>query len=122
MSNPAFSFDQMHIISETPRASAEWYVEMFGATIARDNRPRCAQIFVELGGMTIPDAAAAQRDHPKPISPIPTSQSQCLGHRPFRLHVSGRSTALCAELREGRQASVELKQGVGGSLLAMSPP
>lgn len=36
MSNPAFKFDHVHIISEEPKASAEWYAEMFGATIARE--------------------------------------------------------------------------------------
>ena len=40
MSNPAFKFDHVHIISETPRASAEWYVEMFGATIRADTMAR----------------------------------------------------------------------------------
>src|SRR5205814_6282312 len=54
MSNPAFRFDHVHIISDNPRASAEWYVEMFGATIAADTIARGApQIFVELGGVTI---------------------------------------------------------------------
>ena len=54
MSNPAFRFDHVHIISEDPHASARWYVEMFGAAIARDTVARGApQIFVELGGMTI---------------------------------------------------------------------
>ncbi|HXP04540.1 MAG TPA: hypothetical protein VN808_10500 [Stellaceae bacterium] len=54
MSNPAFKFDHVHIISENPHASAQWYVEMFGATIAADTVARGApQIFVGLGGMTI---------------------------------------------------------------------
>ena len=54
MSNPAFKFDHVHIISENPQASAAWYVEMFGATIAADTVARGApQIFVDLGGMTI---------------------------------------------------------------------
>src|SRR5215472_2586943 len=54
MSNPAFTFDHVHIISDNPHASAEWYVEMFGATIARDTIAYGApQIFVELGGMNI---------------------------------------------------------------------
>src|SRR5437773_4397762 len=53
MSNPAFKFDHVHIISENPRASAEWYVAMFGATITADTMARSApQIFVDLGGMT----------------------------------------------------------------------
>ena len=42
MSNPAFKFDHIHIISENPRASANWYVEMFGATVAADTVARGA--------------------------------------------------------------------------------
>jgi hypothetical protein len=34
MSNPAFTFDHVHVISKNPKASADWYVEMFGARIA----------------------------------------------------------------------------------------
>ena len=33
MANPEFKFDHLHIISNDPEASANWYVEMFGATI-----------------------------------------------------------------------------------------
>ena len=54
MSNPAFKFDHVHIISNDPEASANWYVEMFGATITANTTARGApQIFVNLGGMTI---------------------------------------------------------------------
>jgi catechol 2,3-dioxygenase-like lactoylglutathione lyase family enzyme len=53
MSNPAFKFDHVHIISKDPEGSANWYVEMFGARIAANTMARGApQIFVELGGMT----------------------------------------------------------------------
>ena len=38
MSNPAFKFDHVHIISQDPEASANWYVEMFGATITANTR------------------------------------------------------------------------------------
>ena len=38
MSNPAFKFDHVHIISQDPEASANWYVEMFGATIIANTR------------------------------------------------------------------------------------
>ena len=38
MSNPAFKFDHVHIISRNPEASANWYVEMFGATITANTR------------------------------------------------------------------------------------
>jgi hypothetical protein len=40
VSAPAFTFDHIHIISENPKASADWYVEMFGATIAADTVAR----------------------------------------------------------------------------------
>ena len=80
MSNPAFKFDHVHIISENPRASAEWYVEMFGAMLARDTIARGApQIFVELGGMTIlirgrrpGEEPMPARSGPMPISPAIT--------------------------------------------------
>ena len=42
VSNPSFKFDHIHIISENPKASADWYVEMFGATIAADTFARRA--------------------------------------------------------------------------------
>jgi hypothetical protein len=46
MSNPAFAFDHIHIISQNPKASANWYVQMFGADIVADTVARGApQIF-----------------------------------------------------------------------------
>ena len=36
MGNPAFTFDHIHIISQTPHESANWYVEIFGAEIVAD--------------------------------------------------------------------------------------
>src|SRR5437764_15294039 len=72
MSNPAFKFDHVHIVSENPRASAEWYVEMFGATIARDTVARGApQIFVEPGGMAILMRGRRPGEDPLPARPIP---------------------------------------------------
>ena len=54
MSNPAIRFDHVHIISEDPKASAAWYVDIFGADIAFEREVRGApQIGVDLGGMTV---------------------------------------------------------------------
>src|ERR1700746_3173715 len=54
MSNPAFKFDHVHIISNNPKTSADWYVEMFGATVAAEAMASGPpQIFVELRGVTI---------------------------------------------------------------------
>ena len=72
MSNPAFKFDHIHIISENPRASADWYVEMFGATIAADTVARDApQIFVNLGGMKILTRGRWPGETPVPARPRP---------------------------------------------------
>ena len=54
MSNPAFAFDHIHIISQHPKESADWYVQMFGADIVADTVARGApQIFLDLGGKTL---------------------------------------------------------------------
>jgi len=123
MSNPAFKFDHVHIVSDDPRASAQWYVEMFGATIARDTTAYGApQLFVELGGMTIlirgkragEDPAAA-----RPIQPFGGfSSHNARGTDHFGFLYNGDLTAFCAELRaKGVTLPVELKKGVGGNLL-----
>jgi catechol 2,3-dioxygenase-like lactoylglutathione lyase family enzyme len=99
MSNPAFKFDHVHIISEDPRASAQWYVEMFGATIAADTIARGApQIFVDLGGMTILIRGRRPGEAPEAARPIRPyadfSSHNALGNRPFRFSLSGRSDGL----------------------------
>jgi catechol 2,3-dioxygenase-like lactoylglutathione lyase family enzyme len=123
MSNPAFKFDHVHIISENPRASAEWYVEMFGATIVADTVARGApQIFVGLGGMTI--VIRGRRPGEDPVSPRPIqryadfSSHNGWGTDHFGFLYEGDLEAFCAELRaKGVTIPVELKKGVNGSLL-----
>lgn len=123
MSNPAFKFDHVHIISRDPKASADWYVEMFGATIAADTVARGApQIFVELGGMTILIRGRRRGEDPvdgRPIRPYADfSSHNAWGTDHFGFLYQGDLTALCNELRaKGVTFSVELKQGVNGSLL-----
>lgn len=123
MSNPAFAFDHVHIISETPKASAAWYVEMFGATIAADTIARGApQIFVMLGGMTIllrgrrpgEDPAAA-----RPIRPhADFSSHDAWGIDHFGFLYKGDLAAFHKTLRgKGVTFPVPLKKGVNGSLL-----
>jgi catechol 2,3-dioxygenase-like lactoylglutathione lyase family enzyme len=123
MSNPAFKFDHVHIISENPHASAVWYVEMFGARVAADTVARGApQIFVELGGMTIlirgkrPGEAPASARPIRPFADFSSHDSWGTDH--FGFLYQGDLAAFCAELRgKGVQFPVELKRGVGGSLL-----
>ena len=123
MSNPAFAFDHVHLISENPRAAAEWYVEMFGAEIARDGTAYGApQIAVALGGMTILIRGRRDGEAPVPARPIRPfanfSSHNGWGTDHFGFLYRGDLTALCAELRaKGVTFPVELKKGVGGSLL-----
>ncbi len=54
MSDSKFTFDHVHLISKDPKASAQWYEEMFGAEIKAEYELRGApQISVALGGMTV---------------------------------------------------------------------
>ena len=104
MSNPAFIFDHVHIISENPHASAAWYVEMFGATIAADTMARGApQIFVELGGMTILIRGRRPGEDPVPARPIRPyadfSSHNAWGTDHFGFLYRGDLEAFCAELR-----------------------
>ncbi len=123
MSNPAFKFDHVHIISEDPKASANWYVDMFGATIAADTIARGApQIFVALGGTTILIRGRRPGEDPAPARPIQPyadfSSHNALGTDHFGFMYDGDLTALCAELSaKGVAFPVPLKKGVNGSLL-----
>jgi catechol 2,3-dioxygenase-like lactoylglutathione lyase family enzyme len=123
MSNLAFKFDHVHILSEHPEASAEWYVEMFGATIAAETTARgAAQIFVDLGGMTILIRGKRPGEAPAPARPIRQyadfSSHNAWGTDHFGFLYQGDLEAFCAELsRKGVSFPVELKRGVGGSLL-----
>ena len=123
MSNPAFKFDHVHIISEDPQASAIWYVEMFDAMIAANTMARGApQIFVELGGMTILIRGHRPGEDPVAARPIQQyaefSSHNAWGTDHFGFLYQGDLEAFCAELRgKGVSFPVKLKKGVNGSLL-----
>ena len=104
MSNPAFKFDHVHIISEDPHASAQWYVGMLGATIGKDTVTRgAAQIFVSLGGMTILIRGRRPGEEPtaaRPIRPYADfSSHNAWGTDHFGFMYNGDLTAFCGELR-----------------------
>ena len=123
MSNPAFIFDHVHIISRDPAASARWYVDKLGARIAADTVARGApQIFVELGGMTILIRGRRPGEEPaegRPIQPFGGYSSHNeWGTDHFGFLYKGDLRAFCKELgAKGVAFPVELKEGVNGSLL-----
>src|ERR1700693_1797063 len=123
MSNPAFKFDHVHIISKDPRAAADWYVEMFGATIAADTVARGApQIFVDLGGMTILIRGRRPGEAPLPTRPIQPyadfSSHNAWGTDHFGFMYQGDLAAFCAELSAKGVRSLDAPTpAVNGSLL-----
>jgi lactoylglutathione lyase len=123
MSNPAFTFDHIHIISQTPHESANWYVEMFGAEIVADKIAYGApQIFLELGGKTLIIRGHREGETPVPARPIQPfarfSSHNAWGTDHFGFLYHGDLRAFHDELRaKGVQFPVELKQGNGGHLL-----
>lgn len=123
MSHPAFAFDHLHIISQNPKASANWYVQVFGADIVADTVARGApQIFLERGGKTLimrgqrpgeaPTAARARQLDADDSS----HHTRGTDHFDFLYH--GDLRAFCDEMRaQGVRFPVPLKAGVGGRLL-----
>lgn len=123
MSNPSFRFDHVHIISDDSEASANWYVEMLGATIRANTVARGApQIFVELGGITI--LIRGPRPGEAPVSKRPIRQfadyssHDSWGIDHFGFIYEGDLAAFCDELRaKGVSFPVGLKKGISGNLL-----
>ncbi|MGE4220041.1 MAG: VOC family protein [Alphaproteobacteria bacterium] len=123
MSNPAFRFDHVHIISENPRACADWFADMLGATISADTMARGApQIFVDLGGAIVLIRGRRPGEDPIPMRPIRPyadfSSHNGFGIDHFGFLYDGDVAALYEELRaKGATFPVELKRGVNGSAL-----
>ncbi|MFM9939193.1 MAG: VOC family protein [Hyphomicrobiaceae bacterium] len=123
MSNPAFKFDHVHLISPNPKVTAQWYVDMFGATLVADTIARGApQIFLELGGATIIVRGKRPGESPKDGSPIRPhsdfSSHNEWGTDHFGYMYQGDLRAFCAGLAaRGVTFPVPLKEGVNGSLL-----
>jgi len=128
MSNPAFAFDHVHLISTAPKAAAEWYVEMFGAVIKRESETRGApQIFVEIGGMTV--IIRGQRPGEEPSDPKPVTQYKDYsshnewGTDHFGFMYKGNLAAFCDVLRgKGVTFPVELKNFNGNTLCYVAAP
>lgn len=123
MTNPAFQFDHVHIISRDPQASARWYVDVFGARIVADTVARGApQIFVELGGATIlirgrrPGESPADTRAIRPFDDFSSHDEWGTDH--FGFLYRGDLAAFCAALADkGVSFPVPLKRGVNGRLL-----
>ena len=105
MSNTIFSFDHIHIISQEPKISAQWYEEIFGANIVREyDLRRAPQIHVQLGGMTIIIRGKRPNEKPNATSPIQHyeqySSHNEWGTDHFGFIYHGDLIGFCDEIRE----------------------
>lgn len=123
MSNPALSFDHIHIIAADPAKTAAWYVEMLGADIKADTMARGApQIFLALGGTNIVIRGKRPGENPsstRPIEPFDDFSSHNeWGTDHFGFMYDGDLKAFHDELAaKGVQFPTPLKQGVHGRWL-----
>lgn len=123
MSNPAFSFDHVHLISPDPAKTAQWYVDILGATLTADTSAYGApQIFLELGGATIiirgqrAGEAPVARKAMRPFANYSSHDTWGIDH--FGFMYKGDLAAFCEQLRaKGVTFPVALKTGNNGSLL-----
>ena len=123
MVHPKLQFDHIHIISRDPQAAAEWYIEMFGATVTANTIARGApQIFLDVGGTTI--IVRGKRPGEEPVASRPIkAQSDFSSHGEwgtdhFGFLYDGDLEAFCKELcNKGVTFPVPLKRGVNGKLL-----
>jgi catechol 2,3-dioxygenase-like lactoylglutathione lyase family enzyme len=120
MSHPAFACDQLHIISQHPQASANWYVQMCGADLVADTVACGApQIVLERGGKTLIIRGPRPSEAPTAARARPPSADDSSHHTwgtdPFGFLDHGDWRAFCDELRaQGVRVPVPLKAGVGG--------
>lgn len=123
MSNPAFEFDHIHIISQNPKDTANWYVQMFGADIVTDTEAYGApQIFLEIGGKTLIIRGQRAGEAPtaggqiRPFANFSSHNEWGTDHFGFIYH--GDLRAFCDELQaKGVRFPVALKKGLGGRWL-----
>ncbi len=123
MTKPQLRFDHIHIISREPHKSADWYVDMLGATVKADTVARGApQIFLEVGGAIIVIRGQRPGEEPvdsKAIAPHSDFSSHGeWGTDHFGFLFDGDLAIFCAELKsKGVRFPVPLKHGVNGKLL-----
>jgi lactoylglutathione lyase len=123
MSNPAFEFEHVHIISADPKAAADWYRDMLGADVAFEREVRGApQIGVSLGGMMVLIRGRRPGEDPAATRPMRIiedySSHDEWGTDHFGYIYHGDLKAFCAEIRaKGARFAVEPWEFSPGRLL-----
>ena len=119
----SLTFDHVHLISENPAATAEWYRDILGGEIVASYELRDApQINVAIGGMTV--IVRGRRPGEEPVSTRPMRDFEAYSshdewgtdHFGFTYH--GDLASYCEELRaKGAEFAVEPWEFSPGGLL-----
>ena len=103
MSNPAFDFDHIHIISQRPQDAASWYVQMFGADIVAETVAYAPHKFSSSlrqdPDHSRPTCRRSPHARPSDSTVCQFFQPQCLGYHHFGFIYHGDLRAFCDELR-----------------------
>ena len=119
----SLTFEHVHIVCEDPHASARWYQDILGATIAGEHEVRgAAQIRIEVGGVLV--FLRGRRPGEAPVSTRPMREYEGYsshnewGTDHFGFTYNGNLRAYCEELRsKGAEFSVEPWEFAPGTLL-----
>lgn len=124
MSGVQIAFDHVHIISKDPDATAQWYVDILGGTIARRGEARGApQIAVKFDGATILVRGQRPGEQPGDKNTLQSfanfvSHDQW-GTDHFGFKVAGDLIEFCEAIRaKGGKFSVEPYEFVPGTRIA----
>ncbi len=124
MSDVEIIFDHIHIISEDPKSSAAWYVDMLGGRIAGESEVRGAiQIAVAFDGANLLIRGGRPGEEPGPKNSLQSFKDYVShdqwGTDHFGYRVYGDLDAYCDELKEkGATFSVDPYDFVPGTRIA----
>lgn len=94
MSNTILAFDHVHLVSQDPKAAADWYADKLGGKIVRSGEVRGApQVYVSIAGAMV--IVRGQR----PAETAAAKPGVQWGVDHFGLQVKGDFDGFCAELK-----------------------
>ena len=132
MAKPSLVFEHIHIISEDPQSSADWYADMLGGEITEAYELRGApQIAVVFEGITIlirgcrPGENPGRTNRIQSFGDFASHNEWGMDHFAFRVH--GDLTDFCNGLKEkGATFSIETDDSIGrtwgGSIAYLNAP
>ena len=123
MAQETLYFDHIHLISDNPETTAQWYVEILGGTIQSNYELRSApQINVKVGNVTLLIRGKRQGEQPERRPPMQDfgdySSHNVWGTDHFGFVYQGDLKSYCSEIRsKGAELLVEPWEFTKGTLI-----